>query len=124
MAHHHFDLLWRIAKDDKGDFFYTEDGNPVADHARLNRHKLQIDVLKFRAMKLLPRIYGDHKPQDTSEPAAGPLTIRWIANDAPSPEPPQPPRQIPYIKPSLPGDLGNVPADVELRGAALLALSR
>src|SRR5262245_46040124 len=42
-AHYYFDLMWTVARDDKGDIF-IEDGKAVADHARIQRHKLQIDV--------------------------------------------------------------------------------
>jgi hypothetical protein len=103
MAHFHFDHMWEIARDDKGDFFYDEKGNAVADHARLNRHKLQIDVLKFRAMKLLPRIYGD-RPTDEAPQQA--MIIKWggTTETAP-PSRHEPPRQIAYKKPELPADL-------------------
>ena len=104
-AHHYFDLMWTVARDDKGDFFIDGDGKAVADHARVQRHKLQIDVLKFRAMKLLPRIYGD-KPAPEAE-RAEPLVISWLERTIvdPNAAPPEPARQIEYHKPQLPGDL-------------------
>src|SRR3954471_251334 len=50
-----------IAFDDKGDFF-VESGKVVADHARVQRARLQVDTLKWFMMKWAPRRYGD-KPE-------------------------------------------------------------
>jgi hypothetical protein len=47
MADHHFDQMWSIARDDKADIFFDNAGDPHIDHARIQRHKLQIDVLKL-----------------------------------------------------------------------------
>jgi hypothetical protein len=105
-GHYFFELMWSIAKDDKGDIFIDgQTGSAVADHARILRHRLQIDTLKFKASKLNKRAYGDHKPVDDSETVAGgPLTVRWINNEAPATPPPEP-RRLEYKRPQLPADL-------------------
>jgi hypothetical protein len=108
-AHILADRMRSVAEDDKGDFFIDGGGNPVADHVRVQRHRLLIDTYKFLAMKLLPRIY-DRKPVDGSEAAApGAITVTWLSTSSEPPAPPSPPKQLPYIKPSLPADLS--PAD-------------
>jgi hypothetical protein len=78
-------------------------GKVFVDHAVIGWAKLVTDNIKWLVGKYAPRTYGD-KPQ-VSETPAGALTIRWLANDAPSPEPPQPPKQIEYKPPRLPADL-------------------
>jgi hypothetical protein len=63
-----------IAFDDKGDFF-IEDGKAVADHARVQRARLQVDTLKWFMMKWAPRRYGEKPAVDA--PTDGPLMISW-----------------------------------------------
>jgi hypothetical protein len=101
-AHYYFELIRDIAFDDEGDFF-IENGKMVADHARVQRARLKVDALKWTSSKLLPRIYGD-KPAPEAE-RAEPLVISWIERTIVDPKPPEPPRQITYQKPELPGDL-------------------
>jgi hypothetical protein len=72
-----------IAFDDKGDFF-IENGKTVADHARVQRARLQVDTLKWFMMKWAPRRYGE-KPA-LENPSEGQLTISWQAAD-PKPRP-------------------------------------
>jgi hypothetical protein len=92
-----------VAHDDKQDIFYDNAGEPHIDHARIQRHRLIVDTLKFAAAKLLPKSYGDKLlPED--QPRT--LTIRW--SDSTESAPPsrhEPPKQIEYRKPELPGDL-------------------
>jgi hypothetical protein len=85
-----------IAFDDKGDFF-VEDGKAVADHARVQRARLQVDTLKWFMMKWAPRRYGD-KPA-LEAPTSGPLTVRWIESPR---EPPKPLPQLAYDPGPLP----------------------
>jgi hypothetical protein len=46
-----------IAFNDRGDIF-IENGKAVADHARVQRARLQVDTLKWFMMKWAPRRYG------------------------------------------------------------------
>jgi hypothetical protein len=88
-----------IAFDDKGDFF-VEDGKAVADHARVQRARLQVDTLKWFMMKWAPRRYGE-KPD--LAPDSKQLTISWIKSD---PVQPKPPAKIKY-------DPGPLPARID-----------
>jgi hypothetical protein len=90
-----------IAFDDKGDFF-IEDGKAVADHARVQRARLQVDTLKWFMMKWAPRRYGE-KPV-VEQPRQ--LEVSWIVTGVPRaddpPVPPRPPAQITYDPGPLP----------------------
>jgi hypothetical protein len=110
-AHYYFELIRDIAFDDDGDFF-IENGKMVADHARVQRARLKVDALKWTSSKLLPRIYGD-KPAPEAE-RAEPLVISWIERTIVDPKPPEPPRQLEYHKPQLPGDLSETDWSVML----------
>jgi hypothetical protein len=102
-AHYYFERMIEVAHDDKQDIFYDNAGEPHIDHARIQRHRLIVDTLKFAAAKLLPKSYGDKLlPED--QPRS--LTIRWggSAETAP-PSRHEPPRQLTYAKPELPADL-------------------
>jgi len=84
-----------IAFDDGGDFF-IENGKAVADHARVQRARLQVDTLKWFMMKWAPRKYGD-KPEQA--PAEQNLTIAWTERViVPAP----PPKQIAFDPGPLP----------------------
>jgi hypothetical protein len=86
-----------IAFDDKGDFF-IEDGRAVADHARVQRARLQVDTLKWFMMKWAPRRYGE-KPALDGPADVRHVTCSWIKSD---PVPPRPPAQITYDPGPLP----------------------
>ncbi|QHO76800.1 hypothetical protein ACH79_33390 [Bradyrhizobium sp. CCBAU 051011] len=62
-----------VSFDDAGDFF-IENGKAVADHARVQRARLQTDNIKWLVGKYAPRTYGD-KPADDSESKN--LTVSW-----------------------------------------------
>jgi hypothetical protein len=69
-----------IAFDDKGDFF-VENGRTVADHARVQRARLQVDTLKWFMMKWAPRRYGERPALEDT--ASGPLMVRWVNTGVP-----------------------------------------
>jgi hypothetical protein len=102
-AHYYFERMIEVAHDDKQDIFYDNAGDPHIDHARIQRHRLIVDTLKFAAAKLLPKSYGD-KLLPEEQPKE--LKISWASQPSVPPvTPPEPPRQLTYVKPSLPGDL-------------------
>jgi hypothetical protein len=91
-----------IAFDDKGDFF-IENGKTVADHARVQRARLQVDTLKWFMMKWAPRRYGE-KPALEQQPQE--LKVSWIVTGVPrADDPPAPPRQLTYDPGPLPSRL-------------------
>jgi hypothetical protein len=94
-----------ISLDTSGDIFIDDAGKAVIDHANVQRARLQTDSIKWLVGKYAPRTYGD-KPQD--EGPSQQLAIRWIASTAevvPPPPPREPPRQLVYHRPEMPGDL-------------------
>jgi hypothetical protein len=102
-AHYYFEKMMEVAFNRKDDFF-VEGDKVVGDHVRVARDRLIADTLKFASSKLLPRTYGD-KPETAPEKPEE-LVFRWEAHDAVvQPPPEQPPKQLPYHKPSLPADL-------------------
>src|SRR5262245_5435994 len=65
-----------ISLDDVGDVFIDNDtGKAVADHARIQRHRLQADSIKWLVGKYAPRTYGDKPQDDAGEPKK--LEISW-----------------------------------------------
>jgi hypothetical protein len=50
-----------IADDTSNDWVQNEKGTTVANHDHINRARLRIDVRKWLACKLVPKIYGDSK---------------------------------------------------------------
>jgi hypothetical protein len=102
-AHYYFERMIEVAHDDKQDIFYDNAGEPHIDHARIQRHRLIVDTLKFAAAKLLPKSCGDKLlPED--QPRT--LTIRWGGySETEPPSRPEPPKQIPYVKPVPPEGL-------------------
>ena len=76
-AHYYFERMIEVAHDDKQDIFYDNAGDPHIDHARIQRHRLIVDTLKFAAAKLLPKSYGD-KLLPEEQPKE--LKISWQAN--------------------------------------------
>jgi hypothetical protein len=100
-AHYYFERMIEVAHDDKQDIFYDNAGEPHIDHARIQRHRLIVDTLKFAAAKLLPKSYGD-KLLPEEQPKT--VSFRWLSQpDAMAA--PEPPRQIEYHRPELPADL-------------------
>jgi hypothetical protein len=69
-----------IAFDDKGDFF-IENGKTVADHARVQRARLQVDTLKWFMMKWAPRRYGEKPALEGPGSGDRQVTISWQAAD-------------------------------------------
>jgi hypothetical protein len=67
-----------IAFNDKGDFF-IENGRAVADHARVQRARLQVDTLKWFMMKWAPRRYGI---EPDAQPA-GPKQVTFSFDQGP-----------------------------------------
>jgi hypothetical protein len=101
--------ILRIAFDDSGDLIIDGE-RVVAGHHVVQRAKLKVDTLKWIMAKLAPQRYGEKPGQDDNEPKH--LTISWeVERTIVRPDgqkPPdryEPPRQIPYRKPELPGDL-------------------
>src|SRR5262245_57767763 len=95
-------------------------GKVFVDHAVIGWAKLVTDNIKWLVGKYAPRTYGD-KPQEEAA-ATGPLTIRWIPNDAALSVPPTPPKRLEYKRPELPGDLS--PADWSIMLEVLELLKR
>src|SRR5262249_29887546 len=93
-----------------GDVFIDNDtGKAVADHARIQRHRLQADSIKWLVGKYAPRTYGDKPQDDADEPKK--LEISWqvertiVRPGDDHPKRYEAPRQIEYRKPELPADL-------------------
>jgi hypothetical protein len=94
--------ILRIAFDDSGDLIIDGD-RVMSGHHVVQRARLKVDTVKWIMAKLHPGKYGD-KP--AIEANSGPITISWLPSDqAPIAPAPEPPRQITYVKPSLPADL-------------------
>jgi hypothetical protein len=92
-----------ISLDRTGDIF-VEEGRAVADHARIQRDRLIADNIKWLVGKYAPRTYGDKLAVESEAPQE--IKISWIKSDPKSPAPaPEPPKQITYTPPKLPGDL-------------------
>ncbi|MCX7126215.1 MAG: hypothetical protein NTU49_10915 [Gammaproteobacteria bacterium] len=53
------DEIMQIANDDSLDTVINEDGNAIINHQYVQRSRLQIDIRKWLASKLTPRIYGN-----------------------------------------------------------------
>ena len=91
-----------VSFDDKGDIF-IEDGRAVADHARVQRARLQTDNIKWLVGKYAPRTYGDKPVEDDQ---AKNLTVTWQKIERvivdPQQAPPQPPKQITFDPGPLP----------------------
>jgi hypothetical protein len=84
-----------------------------------------------RCRETLPQIYATMQRMrledelSRGQAGAGAIQISWLANDAPSAEPPparEPPRQLTYKAPELPGDL--TPADWQKLLAILEVVKR
>ena len=54
--------------------YFIEDGRAIADHARVQRARLQADNIKWLVGKYAPRTYGDKPVEDDQ---AKNLTITW-----------------------------------------------
>jgi hypothetical protein len=93
--------ILRIGFDDSGDLIVDGD-RVVAGHHVVQRARLKVDTVKWVMSKLAPKKYGD-RPQVEEESKT--LTISWQAVETPPPVAPEPPKQIEYRKPELPGDL-------------------
>jgi hypothetical protein len=99
------DEIIRIADDSTGDVFFDNDtGRAVADHARIQRDRLRVDSRKWLLSKQDAKRYGD-KLAVEADTAKEPIVIRWANSDPTPPPAPEPPRQITYSPPKLPGDL-------------------
>jgi hypothetical protein len=106
-----------IAFDESGDILIDQDGDKgraVANHAKVQRDRLKVDSLKWTASRLFPKRYGDKMELLGTDGAddSKQMTISWQKIERtivrPGDEHPsryEPPRQIPYRKPELPGDL-------------------
>jgi hypothetical protein len=97
-----------VSFDDAGDFF-IENGKAVADHARVQRARLQTDNIKWLVGKYAPRTYGDRPelpPVDTGNDITRieRVIVGWKDRD-PVPVA-APPAQITY-------DPGPLPARVD-----------
>ena len=94
--------ILKIAFDDSGDLIIDGD-RVISGHHVVARARLKIDTVRWIMAKLHPGKYGDKPAIETN---SGPITISWLPSDqAPIAPEPQPPRQITYVKPSLPADL-------------------
>jgi len=93
-----------ISLDRSGDIM-VEDGKAVADHARIQLGKWG------------RRTYGDRVEAEAAS-LEGPITFSWIKSDPVVVEPaPEPPRQLTFQPPKLPGDLST--EDWSLMGEVL-----
>jgi len=75
----------------------------MIDHANVQRARLQTDNIKWLVGKYAPRTYGDKPVSDDGESKQ--VTFRWLSAPTPIEPAPEPPRQIEYHRPELPGDL-------------------
>jgi hypothetical protein len=122
-----------IAFNDKGDFF-IENGKAVADHARVQRARLQVDTLKWFMMKWAPRRYGlepDAQPQPPKQvtfsfqeitrtivdPGENPLKERIRELEEQLGLRPEPPKQLTFDPGALPQSLDET---IKLRALALI----
>lgn len=48
-----------IAKDKRYDSELSDDGNERPNHEWINRSRLRVDLIKWKAAKLMPKLYGD-----------------------------------------------------------------
>jgi terminase small subunit-like protein len=109
-----------ISLDGSGDIVIDGAGKAMIDHANVQRARLAADSIKWLVGKWAPRTYGD-KPQLEEE--AKTLTIQWQATDGPAPPVSrEPPKQLVYRQPELPGDL--TPADWQKLLAILEVVKR
>lgn len=98
-----------LAMDGSGDIVLEQDPDgkfkAIADHARIQRDRLRCDQIKWMTSKWCPKTYGDRPQAESDAPQV--LTISWLDRDDTSspPSKPEPPKQIVYQKPQLPGDL-------------------
>lgn len=53
-----------LASDSSKDFLENYNGMPVPMTVAINRHKLEIETIKWMAAKLAPRVYGDKVQQE------------------------------------------------------------
>ena len=105
-----------ISLDRSGDIM-VEDGKAVADHARIQRDRLITDNAKWLLGKWGRRTYGDRVEAEAAS-LEGPITFSWIKSDPVVVEPaPEPPRQLTFQPPKLPGDLST--EDWSLMGEVL-----
>jgi hypothetical protein len=58
------DEMLEIADDGSNDTYVNDDGKSVTDHDVLGRSRLRIDLRKWYASKLAPKLYGDNKGKD------------------------------------------------------------
>ena len=98
-----------IAFDESGDIVVDQapDGRSktVANHAKVQRDRLKVDSLKWIASRLFPKRYGDKMEllgQDGGSSST--LSIKWLDSDKAPPVAPEPPRQLTFQPPNLPGD--------------------
>ena len=68
------DEIIDIADDTSGDVTTHEDGGKTVNHDHISRSRLRVDSRKWKASKLLPKVYGD-KVQHTGD-GGGPITVR------------------------------------------------
>jgi hypothetical protein len=102
-----------IAFDESGDIIVDQapDGRSktVANHAKVHqRDRLKVDSQKWIASRLFPKRCGDKMEllgQDGGSSST--LSIKWLESDQAPPIAPAPPKQITYVKPSLPADLSD-----------------
>ncbi len=83
------DDLQAIADDSRLDYRTVErDGHAVevVDHEHIQRSKLRVDTMKFRMMKMAPRLYGDKVNHEITGKDGGALEIRWAEPEELAPE--------------------------------------
>jgi hypothetical protein len=57
------DQIIKVAFDTQGDTYADEFGNPKPNHEWINRSRLKVDALKWKAAKTAPKKYGDKVEQ-------------------------------------------------------------
>src|SRR5262245_1371040 len=89
--------------DMKGNFI-DENGNRLPlTHEEVGAKRLYIDTIKWLVGKWAPRTYGDKPQEDAGDSKQ--ITITWQSTPSAPPPAAEPPRQITYQKPAMPGDL-------------------
>lgn len=67
----------RIARDGSNDWMETEDG-AVLNHEHIQRSRLIVDTIKWKASKIAPKKYGDRIAQEVSGPDGGAIKSEHV----------------------------------------------
>lgn len=70
-----------ISDDDSGDVKYDKDGNESLNGEFVARSRLKVDTRKWLASKLAPKIYGERKTEENSNPQETLTKIQALVAD-------------------------------------------